>query len=129
MKNLYLITFTALVSALFACQSPANQTPRFKDSELIAEWAQDSLGCFRFRNEKVAAKLVNDNHLMNKNKGRFLQVFHSPDTTYESNGRETLVYYWGSVCQNDKLVPNSDKCYVNFYFKSNKLIFMEVPCE
>jgi hypothetical protein len=120
---------TSLTVTLFACQSPANHVRPFKDSALIAAWAQDSLGCLRFRNEKVAAKLMNDNHLANQSKAQFLQVFHLPDTTYENDGWEILVYYWGAVCQKGMLAPNSDKCYVKFYFKSNKLTFMEVPCE
>ncbi|HZY36124.1 MAG TPA: hypothetical protein VFE53_05720, partial [Mucilaginibacter sp.] len=100
-----------------------------KDSRLTSNRAADTAGCSNFRNKEIATKLVDDNELMNKSREAFLNVFSAPNEAYTTTYGVVLKYYFGTLCNNDKETPYSDKCRANFYFKSNRLTDMEFACE
>ena len=66
---------------------------------------------------------------MNGDKKRFLQIFASPDYQSATLANDTLVYYWGSICENGKPSVGSDTCFAKFYFESDKLAKMDFACQ
>jgi len=112
-----------------SCSSSANKQKAIADTALFSKWVQDSVGCKQLRNKDLASRLVKDNNLMHDTKERFLEVFQAPNEKTNSEDAEILKYYFNTRCENGKLAPNSDKCYANFYFKSNKLVEIHFVCE
>jgi len=129
MTEVVKIILIGLVVMLTSCTSPNNRVDKYKDTLLIANWAADAAGCSNFRSQEIAEKLVADNHLMHRSKKEFLEVFHLPNDTYSISSATTLKYYVGCLCQNNKQIPNSDRCWVLFEFKSNKLVDMDFVCQ
>ncbi|MEO6521201.1 MAG: hypothetical protein ABIN91_05975 [Mucilaginibacter sp.] len=123
MKNTQ-IGIVAMVALLLFVGCSSN-----KIGSLDNRWSKDTCGCSRIRDTKLADKLLKDYQLMNNTKVAFLNVFGEPDTIKESDGSEVLVYYWGTVCSNNKIIKESDRCYADFYFKDDKLISNSFPCE
>lgn len=73
--------------------------------------------------------MIDEYDLMGDSETDFIKVFGSPDTTTEENDMRTLIYYWGSMCENSKPTTGADKCYAQFYFKKDKLSSTDFICE
>ena len=111
-----------------SCTSPSDKHGVAVDT-LAIKWVKDSIGCKQLRTKELATKLIDGNRLMHDTKERFLKVFQAPNETAQTKDEEVLKYYFNTMCEKGKLVPNSDKCYANFYFKSNNLVEMHFVCE
>ena len=93
------------------------------------DWSRDKKGCLQLRNRDLANKLIKENGLMNGSADSFLKVFGKPDTVNQKDGAESLVYYMKSMCEDNKPVKDSDKCWGVFYFESRRLTSYNFPCE
>ena len=92
-------------------------------------WIKDKNGCQGIRNDKLAKAMIDQYDLTGDSENDFMKVFGLPDTTTEDNGVRVLTYYWGSMCENNKPVKESDKCYAQFYFKDDELSSTSFSCE
>jgi hypothetical protein len=85
------------------------------------DWKKDSVGCWHLRTLELADSLVSVNNLLAKSTDEFINVFGIPNKKKEYNNKIVFIYYLYSVCKEEKLVENADKCWVEFIFKDNKL--------
>jgi hypothetical protein len=125
MRLITAITVLAIATLLIQCRPTTDK----RLQTLSNRWKKDQNGCMHIRNKELAVKLLNTNGLMNSSKEAFLIVFGSPNETTNLNGADILTYYYGTICEGNKIVPNGDKCYATFYFKDAKLVSTGFPCE
>lgn len=92
-------------------------------------WSKDKNGCLQLRSRALADSLIEKYDLKTSSKETFLKVFHTPDTTQQTDNEEVLIYYMQSDCVNGRPVKESDHCWAEFYFKHNKLNGRNFPCE
>lgn len=94
----------------------------FQNIQTENDWKKDSLGCNKKRTTELQDKLLNENHLQNSNIEDFENVFGKPNEIEKHDSLTILIYYTSTICNsNQKVIPNSDKGYANFYFINNKL--------
>lgn len=93
------------------------------DTIEISKWKNDSLGCKHIRSPELFDKLFVENKMSSKNGNTFLSFFGKPNKVEKFNDRLVYVYYYNSICYNDKLKVNSDKSSVriSFNLKGNYL--------
>jgi hypothetical protein len=125
MRPITLLTIIAFATLFIQCKWTTNKTVQTSNSN----WTKDKNGCMHIRDEKLANTLLSDNGLMNNSKEAFLKVFDSPNETVREIGTEILIYYWSTVCDGNKIIADGDKCYARFYFKEDKLVSTDFPCE
>lgn len=92
-------------------------------------WIKDKNGCLGIRNQKLAKTMIDQSDLMGSSETDFMKVFGPPDTTTEDNDIRMLIYYWGSMCEQNKPATGADKCYARFYFKKDRLSSTDFICE
>lgn len=102
---------------------------KIKKSEDSMTWIKDSLGCKGKRTFDLAEKLILENTLKNSSAEKFKTIFGEPNETFRDRSFTTFTYYVTSVCNNDSLQKNSDKCFSVFTFKHNKFIDYNNACE
>jgi hypothetical protein len=105
------------MTTLLACSC---KYPQVKNAA-VSNWTSDSCGCKNKRTEALANKLIEENGLMNSNKNKFLNVFGSPNEVKKDGDYDILIYYFGTICDNNKPSLGSDTCFAKFYFKSGDL--------
>lgn len=125
-SSLLLIAFIIFLSCNHGAKRNSNE---LSNGFLTGDWANDKCGCHGLRNRELAIKLIDENALKNSSREKFLGVFNRPDTVKNSEDGQMLVYYFNSHCKDGKILSESDRCYANFYFKRNKLIFTDFICE
>lgn len=90
-------------------------------SELSKVWIEDSLGCKHHRNLRLAKKLIIENNLIGISPEKFMEIFGKPNEQFISSLDTYLVYYTETICDEDRLIEKSDKCWIKFDFIENKL--------
>lgn len=117
-----------VIFILYSCQPDGNNKNHSKqevfeekgvartDSIEISRWQNDSLGCKHIRNPELFDKLFIDNKMSSENANKFLEIFGKPNKIEKYSDRLVHVYYYNSVCFNDKLIVNSDKSSVRINF-------------
>lgn len=93
------------------------------------DWKIDSIGCSGLRKPDLAKKLIEINKLEQKNVSDFEIVFGNPNEIRGDFLEKTYVYYFSSVCKDDKLVKDGDKCYAEFYFINSNFKSVSFICE
>jgi hypothetical protein len=93
------------------------------------DWKKDKCGCKHLRSITMANRMIENYKLKGNSKKAFLNIFGEPDTAYTNGKDENLIYYWGSICFNGHITNESDKCWADFNFKSDKLVSVSFPCE
>ena len=88
------------------------------------KWRQDSLGCMHSRSPVLFDTLFFANKMIDKNKDEFLYFFGKPNKQEKVNDRIIFIYYFDSVCLDNKIVKNSDKSSIIVSFNL-KNIFLE----
>ena len=121
--NLFLI----IILFLTGCSKSEKQEVKPSEDSLI--WMKDSLGCMGKRSFELAEKLILENTLENSSTEKFKTVFGKPNETNEDKGFTSFTYYVESICNHDSIQKDSDKCFVVFTFKYNKLIDHNNACE
>ena len=86
-----------------------------------ARWKYDRLGCLKLRNESMSETLIDGFKLESASEYRFVEIFGQPNVKTERNGDKILIYYFDSVCKDNKIIENSDYCYAEFIFRLDKL--------
>lgn len=96
----------------------------------LNDWGKDRDGCMKLRSKELAKKLIKEYQLMHKTKSDFINVFKEPNSL-KKDGDKTVVltYYFDAICDNDKIIEGSDRCYANFYFTNDKFLSEEFICE
>lgn len=86
------------------------------------KWRMDTCGCLGYRSIEIARALIDEFDLLDKSTDEFERVFGISNEK-ECNGEEiVLSYYLQSVCDNNnKLLEDADKCWVDFVFIDNRL--------
>lgn len=97
--------------------------------EIINNWQSDKYGCLKIRNKVISENLINNYNLINKHISEFIKVFGQPNEEIKNNDTLILVYYFDSICNNNKIVTDGDKCFVEFYFENNLLKENTYICE
>jgi hypothetical protein len=110
----------------FGCNShEQNSKPVYdkaeQKSEKMNEWQKDKNGCLQIRNKKLAEDLLLKYNLKNKSQSDFLKVFGLANEKKTSDNQQVLIYYFDSVCNENELVKDGDKCYAEFYFENDSL--------
>jgi hypothetical protein len=111
---------------LFGCNGHVqNSKPVYinaeQKNETMNEWQKDRNGCLKIRNKKLAEDLLKKHNLKNKSQSDFLKVFGLANEKKTSDNQQVLIYYFDSVCNENELVKDGDKCYAEFYFKNDSL--------
>lgn len=101
------------------------QNPFYSDSlskdSIRGKWIQDTLGCKHMRTLGMAVSLIKKYDLLHKSKENFLLVFGYPNEIQNTQSSLYLIYYLESVCENDTLIVDSDKSWVEFVFINDTL--------
>ncbi|GAA5090327.1 hypothetical protein GCM10023210_16270 [Chryseobacterium ginsengisoli] len=77
----------------------------------------------------LAEKMIHEGSLENSSISEFKKLFGKSNETKYDGSLVTFIYYWGSVCHNNSIQKNSDKCYAKFVFDKGRLIDRGYPCE
>lgn len=121
-----LVIFVLLLPLVAGCHSPSI---KLKSDADITNWAKDKYGCLSLRSSRLAEKLIIKYHLINSTIKEALNVFSTPNIIDYSDKSEIFVYYFAGPCNTGKLIEAGDKCYLRLYFKKNRLVTTQIPCE
>jgi hypothetical protein len=108
----------AVVIFLYSCEH------RNAKRAVINNWTMDSCGCKHQRSKLLAKTLIDENRLMRNSKEKFLSIFGSPNQVEQNNDYDILIYYFDSICDENKPSVGSDTSFAKFYFKSGDLTDM-----
>ncbi|MBV8325309.1 hypothetical protein [Chryseobacterium sp.] len=112
---------------LTGCSKPEKQKVTL--SEDSSTWMRDSLGCLQERNFDMAERLLLENTLENSSTEKFKTIFGKPNEINQDRNHTSFTYYVQSICSHHSIQKDSDKCFIVFTFKNNKLIDHNNACE
>lgn len=100
-----------------------NEINQQKDTVKINKWKTDSLGCKHIRTPELFNKIFIENKLSSKKSTQFLLLFGKPNKVEKFNDRLVFIYYYNSLCYDNKIKTNSDKSSIriSFNFQGNYL--------
>jgi hypothetical protein len=105
-------------------------TMKQTDTIDISKWKSDSLGCKHIRTPELFDKLFVGNKMEHKNANEFIYFFGKPNNQEKFKDRLILIYYYNSICSNDKLNINSDKSSIRISFNlENKYLEKDTRVE
>ena len=118
-----------LIAILFLTGCNKQEKQEVKISEDSSIWMKDSLGCMQKRDFDMAERLLLENTLENSSTEKFKTIFGKPNEINQDKSFTTFTYYIQSVCNHNSIQKDSDKCFIVFTFKNNKLIDHNNACE
>lgn len=86
------------------------------------KWIQDTNGCIHLRTPELADSLIEKYDLLHKSKSDFLSVFGKPNEILNTKEKTYWRYYIESVCENEILIEEADKSWIDFVFIHDTLI-------
>lgn len=86
------------------------------------KWIQDTNGCIHLRTPELADSLIEKYDLLHKSKSDFLSVFGKPNEILKTKEKTYWRYYIESVCENEILIEEADKSWIDFVFIHDTLI-------
>jgi hypothetical protein len=122
MKNLMLL---CLIVILYSC----NNKDELRKLHQDPNWVKDYNGCLGLRSVKNAERLILNYKLTGASKEDFVKVFGKPNKIEKSFFSQSLFYVEESLCENEKLDPNAEKCFIIFSFTNDKLKDYHELCE
>ncbi|WP_375191191.1 RHS repeat-associated core domain-containing protein [Chryseobacterium sp.] len=98
---------------------------------LSSEWKKDNIGCLKYRNVKNFNKLLSGYKLLNKkSKKEFINVLGIPNQELVYDNFSVIIYYYNSICVNNKLLIDSDKSNIRIKFdKKNEYLNFDTRIE
>ena len=78
---------------------------------LVIRWQHDSFGCMGFRKDSTLNLLFSRYGLKRKSIEEIKEVLGGPNLEDTTGGYIYMRYYFGTICLNNKIVPDSDACW------------------
>lgn len=120
-KSIMIIFFLSLVTG---CSKKEKNTV----SKCI-DWINDKSGCNGVRSIEYAKNIIKTEKLQKESYDTFTEVFGAPNKIEKDSTNKMLFYYSDSSCDNGKIIQNSDKCFIIFYFKNDTFTDLSMRCE
>ena len=113
-----------------AVTNGANQRKINDSTEFIIEnWKKDSIGCLNLRTKAGFEYLNAIMILKDKSLSDISVLLGSPNEIEKSDGSTTLIYWYNSICGNNRIIENTDYCWVELFFKKDTLSDVSFNCK
>lgn len=118
--------FVSIICLLGSCQSNQN---KLNSVDNLTRWRNDKFGCLGFRNYNNTKLLSDSLKLSTLNNSEVVELLGEPDIRNKYENNETYMYYFDSICSQNKLVGSLDKCTLTISFLTNsKNTKISFPC-
>ena len=103
--------FLLVTVLLLSCDNSNSFQSKIKNDSFLMKWRQDSFGCLGFRKDSALRLLFDKYELRKKNADEIKQILGKPNDEATGGKYVNLKYYWGSICHDNKIDAESDKCW------------------
>lgn len=122
------INLVCFLLLLFSCNNSGNKNVSQVSSTVVLQndslkilsnqWMEDSFGCKKIRTIESFESLMYGYSFSGKDKEYILGILGVPNEENKYKDKIRMIYYFNSVCENDKIVEESDKSSIRLTFDS-----------
>jgi hypothetical protein len=127
------ITSIFVFTLFYGCTTLTQEKKIYKwqKDSLIIKWRIDSEGCNGYRTDARMDSIFKEYNLASKSIDSIKIILGEPNAEWESETGYGLKYFFGTLCTNDTLNPESDKCWIDIQFEKNNKILnsFSAACE
>ena len=117
--------FIASIFAFIFCYGCSRFTQdktayKWEKDSLIIKWKIDSDGCKNYRNDARIDSIFTEYDFASKSIDSVKMILGKPNDELDNEAYHDLRYFYGTVCINDTLMKEGDKCWIDILFPKNK---------